>query len=108
MVFADSVNVARRLSSKAENDLVQENFVNSTHNHKECMALSRKLNNVSQLPKECHVFQDIVSSLDSQSKSDSSIAFQGMGNSASARASHAQIQRRYTNTRRFTKQGSSS
>jgi hypothetical protein len=27
MVFADSVNVARRLSSKAENDLVQENFV---------------------------------------------------------------------------------
>ncbi len=27
MVFADSVNLARRLSSKAENDLVQENML---------------------------------------------------------------------------------
>ena len=112
MVFADSVNLARRLSAKNENDLVQENMMDSSkHNYKECMALSRKLSDLNQLPKECHVFNDVVSNVSSPSKSDASIAFQGMGSSAAAAVSarkkgqenYAQIQRRFTNTRRFTK-----
>ena len=77
------------------------------------MALSRKLSDASQLPEECLGYKDIVSNLSKRpTKTDSSIAFQGMGASSAAAAAarergqqnYAQIQRRYTNTRRFTKE----
>lgn len=75
------------------------------------MALSLKLSDLKELPKECSGYKDVVSNLDG-SKANSSIAFQGMGSSAAAAASarekgqqnYAQIQRRFTNTRRFTKE----
>jgi hypothetical protein len=77
------------------------------------MALSRKLSDYSELPMECRGFKDVVSNLNAKNDS-SAIAFQGMGNSAAAAASarqkgqqnYAQIQRRFTNTRRFTKERS--
>ena len=148
MVFADSVNLARRLSSRNENDLMQDNFVGkkihfdydrgsffssqrtnsdisksllhlsscskaSSHNYRECIALSRKLSDVNQLPKECRGYKEVLSNV-ARSKSENSIAFQGMGSSAAAAASarergqenYAQIQRRFTNTRRFSKERS--
>lgn len=107
MVFADSVNLARRLSSKIENDLLQENMMDSRHSYESCMAISQKLSNSGELPRECRQYKDVVSNLTASSKKDdtAAIAFQGMGGSAAAAAvSHAQIQRRYTNTRRFTKE----
>lgn len=88
-------------------------YTDSSHNYRECMAISRKLSDESQLPKECLGYKDIVSSLrSSSSKTDASIAFQGMGSSAAAAAAargrgqenYAQIQRRYTHSRRFSKE----
>ena len=79
----------------------------SRHSYEGCLAISQKLSNAGELPKECREYKDIVSRMNASSKKDdaSAIAFQGMGgNSAIAAVSHAQIQRRYTNTRRFTKE----
>eukprot|EP00979_Chaetoceros_neogracilis_P006914 scaffold1406_cov284-Chaetoceros_neogracile.AAC.17 len=105
MVFADSVSVARRLSLKNEHDLVQEDMIDQKKDYKTCKLLAQKLSNIKDLPKECFDHKDIVASFQRHpTKSENSIAFEGMGSSAAARAHHAQIQRRYTNTRRFTKQ----
>jgi hypothetical protein len=78
------------------------------------MFLARKITNIKDLPKECFDYKDIVASFQkSSTKSEQSIAFEGMGSGSAAAAakardlgqqSNAQIQRRYTNTRRFTKE----
>ncbi len=75
------------------------------------MALSQKLADVNQLPKECRGYKDVLQNVQ-KSQTENSIAFQGMGSSAAAAASargrgqesYAQIQRRFTNTRRFSKE----
>mmetsp|Transcript_12140 Transcript_12140/g.17679 ORF Transcript_12140/g.17679 Transcript_12140/m.17679 type:complete len:116 (+) Transcript_12140:131-478(+) len=113
MVFADSVNIARRLSSNNEHDLVQENMIDKKRDHRSCKAVAAKLSNLKDLPQECFEYNDIVVSFQKRpTKSENSIAFEGMGSSAAAAAkarergqqNYAQIQRRFTNTRRFTKQ----
>jgi len=85
----------------------------STHSYKSCKALAQKVSGLKNLPNECLDYKDIVQSLVRKETTDSSIAFQGMGSSAAAAASarergqqnYAQVQRRFTNTRRFTKDG---
>mmetsp|Transcript_23221 Transcript_23221/g.22287 ORF Transcript_23221/g.22287 Transcript_23221/m.22287 type:complete len:118 (-) Transcript_23221:301-654(-) len=115
MTLADSVNVARRLSSHGENDLMQEQFIGAEENERlNCEALAEKLTSVKDLPRECLAYNAVVNSVLRRSKtSDNAIAFQGMqsGSATSAMAargkgkeSFAQIQRRYTNSRRFSKQ----
>jgi len=79
-----------------------------------CEALAEKLTSVKDLPRECLAYNAVVNSVLRRSKtSDNAIAFQGMqsGSATSAMAargkgkeSFAQIQRRYTNSRRFSKQ----
>jgi hypothetical protein len=80
--------------------------------YKECKLLSQKISSVQDLPSECFEHDDLVSSLKSRpTKSDSSVAFEGMGNASAAaiaarekgQQNYAQIQRRFTNSRRFTK-----
>mmetsp|Transcript_6454 Transcript_6454/g.9375 ORF Transcript_6454/g.9375 Transcript_6454/m.9375 type:complete len:116 (-) Transcript_6454:153-500(-) len=113
MTFADSVNLARRLTSHNEPDLLQENMLKTSKNYDECSCLAKKISSVKDLPVECHIHKDIVRSVIAKSSSkENAIAFQGMGSAAAAHAnargqgreSYAQIQRRYTNTRRFTKE----
>ena len=145
MTFANSFNVARRLSAKNENDLLQDDFTGtyvrmdslwwggwklkhvvcvlimcivwtgSEENERlNCQALADRLVAVKDLPRECLAYNDVINSiLRRNTKSDNAIAFQGMqpGSAQSAmaargkgRESHAQIQRRYTNSRRFSKQ----
>ena len=112
MVFADSINLARRLSSRTENDLLQDTLVETKMDYQQCKAISSKLTNIKNLPTECYEHEDIVSKLKTKpTQHTNSIAFEGMGSSAAAAAAarqhgkenYAQIQRRYTNTRRFTK-----
>lgn len=81
-----------------------------------CQGLANKLASMSDLPKSCRKYPDIVKTLERRTtgkKEDAALAFEGMspGEAAQARAArskgqqhHAQIQRRYTQTRRFTKQ----
>lgn len=82
--------------------------------YSECKTIASKLGSVKELPNECFDYKDIVISLakrPTKAQSDHATAFEGMGSSAAAaakaraggRESYAQIQRRYTNTRRFTK-----
>jgi len=111
MVFAESVNLARRLSARNENDLLQERVTDSQHSHRECKLIAAKVAGIQHLPSECHQFNDVINAVPKSSDSnDLSIAFQGMGNSAAAaikarktgKQNYAQIQRRFTNTRRFS------
>mmetsp|Transcript_8292 Transcript_8292/g.15626 ORF Transcript_8292/g.15626 Transcript_8292/m.15626 type:complete len:115 (+) Transcript_8292:214-558(+) len=113
MVFADSVNLARRLSSKNENDLVQESMMDKKKDYRACRMIAQKISNIKDLPQECFEHKDIVAQFQRRpTKSENSIAFEGMGSSAAAAAkarskgqeNYAQIQRRMTNTRRFTKE----
>lgn len=75
--------------------------------------MAEKLSNIKDLPKECFEHKDIVARFQRRpTKSENSIAFEGMGSAGAAAASarqkghenYAQIQRRYTNRRRFTKE----
>jgi len=112
MVFADSVNLARRLSARNENDMLQERVTDSKRSLSECKVIAAKVASIQHLPSECHQFIDVINSIpkSSDSNNDLSIAFQGMGNSSAAaitarktgKQNYAQIQRRYTNTRRFS------
>ena len=88
----------------------------TTENKKDyraCQLVAKELSNIKDLPHECFEHKDIVASFQRRpTKSENSIAFEGMGNAGAAAASarnkgqqnYAQIQRRFTNTRRFTKQ----
>ena len=72
--------------------------------------LAEKVSKVSELPRECTRYPEAVKAASIQ-RSTTKGAYAGMtgaqaaqANKASGRESHAQIQRRLTNTRRFTKQ----
>ena len=74
--------------------------------------MSEKISSLQNLPTECFEHKDLVNSLKKHpTKSDSSVAFEGMGNASAAaiaarekgQQNYAQIQRRFTNSRRFTK-----
>merc|ERR1711915_709978 len=77
-----------------------------------CKVLADKLVAVKDLPRECLAYNDVINSILRRNTKTGSDAFEGMqaGSAQSAKAarvkgkeSYAQIQRRYTNTRRFTK-----
>jgi hypothetical protein len=81
--------------------------------YKTCKLIAQKISNIKDLPQECLEYKDIVAQFQRRpTKSENSIAFEGMGSSAAAAANarskgqenYAQIQRRFTNTRRFTKE----
>ena len=87
-------------------------YIESELTQKQCLVLAVKLSSSKHLPKECLEYKDVVQVLQKRpTKSDNSIAFQGMGSSGLAAAkarergqqNYAQIQRRFTNTRRFSK-----
>mmetsp|Transcript_8639 Transcript_8639/g.12231 ORF Transcript_8639/g.12231 Transcript_8639/m.12231 type:complete len:116 (+) Transcript_8639:54-401(+) len=110
MVFAESVNLARRLSVRNENDLVQEDFLgNEKFSQKYCANVAAKLSSVADLPKACTQYKDVVNTLqrrtDSESGTDPFAGMRGAEGARSARASgsehYAQIQRRYTQSQRF-------
>ena len=77
-----------------------------------CQGLAAKLVSVSDLPASCKKYPDVVKTLQRRttgSASDAAVAFEGMraGSAASARAArakgqehYAQIQRRYTTSRK--------
>lgn len=80
-------------------------------NYDVCKAMSMKLSYLKDLPMECRDHKSIVKSLQQkENNSVNSIAFQGMGNSAVGAAkarergqeNYAQIQRRFTNRKRFS------
>lgn len=73
--------------------------------YKQCKILANKISNVKDLPNECFEYKDIVASFQRKpTKSDTAIAFEGMG-AGKASQNYAQIQRRYTNShRQFTKE----
>jgi len=111
MVLSESVNIARRLTSRNENDMLQERVTDARHSHRECKIIAAKVANIQGLPSECHQFNDVISAVPKSTDStDLSIAFQGMGSAAAAsikarktgKPNLAQLQRRYTNTRRFS------
>ena len=73
--------------------------------------LAEKVSKVSDLPRECTRYPEAVKAASVQRSSTKKSAYEGMtgaqaaqANKASGRESHAQIQRRLTNSRRFTKQ----
>ena len=86
---------------------------NAKKDYKACLMVAKQLSNIKDLPQECFDYKDIVANFQRRpTKSENSIAFEGMGNAGAAAASarmkgqqnYAQIQRRFTNTRRFTKE----
>ena len=84
----------------------------TTMSRQYCQGLAAKLASVTDLPASCKKYPDVVKTLQRRttgSTSDSAVAFAGMraGEGASARAArakgqeyHAQIQRRYTTSRK--------
>jgi hypothetical protein len=85
----------------------------TTMSRQYCQGLAAKLASVTDLPASCKKYPDVVKTLQRRtttgSASDATVAFQGMraGSAAAARAArakgqehHAQIQRRYTTSRK--------
>lgn len=75
-----------------------------------CKMLAEKVSAVSELPKECTRYPDAVKAATAK-RTETKSAYAGMKGRVAAQAnkakgieSHAQIQRRLTNSRRFTKQ----
>lgn len=72
--------------------------------YEQCQRIADQFGSVYDFPLECQKFQGLV-----RNRNDTMKAFDGMGSSAAAAASaraigrenYAQIQRRYTNTKRF-------
>ena len=101
----DSINLTRFLSFIIN--------IDEKKDYGQCKAVAQKISNIKDLPKECFEHQDIVATFQKRpTKSEGSIAFEGMGSSAAASLSarqkgkenYAQIQRKFTNRRRFTKE----
>ena len=78
-----------------------------------CKLLAEKVNSVNELPYECKKYPDAMKEASKPAKISrkDTDAYAGMQGATAAKAvkksgreSHAQIQRRLTNTRRFTKQ----
>eukprot|EP00553_Chaetoceros_curvisetus_P007219 CAMPEP_0204616394 /NCGR_PEP_ID=MMETSP0717-20131115/3648_1 /ASSEMBLY_ACC=CAM_ASM_000666 /TAXON_ID=230516 /ORGANISM="Chaetoceros curvisetus" /LENGTH=101 /DNA_ID=CAMNT_0051629627 /DNA_START=398 /DNA_END=703 /DNA_ORIENTATION=+ len=80
----------------------------------QCQIFAKKISNIKDLPDECFAHKDIVASFQTSSRggADAPDPFAGMGGAAAAAISarkkgqenYAQIQRRLTNSRRFTKE----
>lgn len=73
--------------------------------------LAEKASSASDLPYQCKKYPEAVKSANIERKDTSKGAYAGMqgglaaqANKKKGRQSHAQIQRRLTNSRRFTKQ----
>eukprot|EP00521_Asterionellopsis_glacialis_P005721 CAMPEP_0195262180 /NCGR_PEP_ID=MMETSP0706-20130129/9609_1 /TAXON_ID=33640 /ORGANISM="Asterionellopsis glacialis, Strain CCMP134" /LENGTH=122 /DNA_ID=CAMNT_0040316227 /DNA_START=270 /DNA_END=635 /DNA_ORIENTATION=- len=117
--MTEAINLARRLSVRNENDLLQESYTedddNSSpptspfHSKDICHAMMNRLRAHETLPTECLQFPDLVSSLKrrNSNKSDHAKAFDGMSAKEASAAmaarekghlSHAQIQRRLTSS----------
>jgi hypothetical protein len=88
-------------------------FPDKKKDYRACQLIAQKISNIKDLPQECFEHRDIVARFQRRpTKSENSIAFEGMGSSAAAAAkarskgqeNYAQIQRRFTNSRRFTKE----
>eukprot|EP01083_Nonionella_stella_P030728 84204_1 len=113
----ESVNIARRLSSRNEPDMTQESLYSDEplgFEHQHCEEIASNMVRTQDLPKSCQKYADIMQSIVSRNskQGDLDIAFQGMspGEAHAAMASrrkgilsHAQIQRRMTrkDTKRF-------
>mmetsp|Transcript_19163 Transcript_19163/g.30974 ORF Transcript_19163/g.30974 Transcript_19163/m.30974 type:complete len:87 (+) Transcript_19163:155-415(+) len=76
-----------------------------------CKLLAEKAASASDLPFQCKKYPEAVKSANIQRQDTSKGAYAGMqgglaaqANKKKGRQSHAQIQRRLTNSRRFTKQ----
>jgi len=72
------------------------------------MGLAKLLLSVKDLPYDCQKHADVVRTLErrntkSNPEHEKALAYQGMGAAAKGRSNQAQIQRRLTSTRRFTK-----
>eukprot|EP00562_Extubocellulus_spinifer_P003467 CAMPEP_0178488568 /NCGR_PEP_ID=MMETSP0696-20121128/9926_1 /TAXON_ID=265572 /ORGANISM="Extubocellulus spinifer, Strain CCMP396" /LENGTH=113 /DNA_ID=CAMNT_0020116339 /DNA_START=107 /DNA_END=448 /DNA_ORIENTATION=- len=107
------------LSPQFKRDLLRESMLDDNISHFQCLKIAQKIQNKSDtiMPFECLKHGDVLKSLLSPNKNaqDSpalSDAFEGMraGSAASARAArakgqlnHAQVQRRLTQTRSFSK-----
>mmetsp|Transcript_23923 Transcript_23923/g.51660 ORF Transcript_23923/g.51660 Transcript_23923/m.51660 type:complete len:87 (-) Transcript_23923:75-335(-) len=76
-----------------------------------CKLLAEKVASANDLPFQCKKYEDAVKTANITRKATEKGAYDGMqgglaaqANKKSGRESHAQIQRRLTNSRRFTKQ----
>ena len=76
-----------------------------------CKMLAEKVSSVDDLPFQCKKYPEAVTSANIQHQDTKKGAYEGMQGGLAAQAnkkkgiqSHAQIQRRLTNSRRFTKQ----
>ena len=75
-----------------------------------CKMIAEKVNSANELPYECKKYPEAVKSASLKRQGTQKSAFAGMQGGAAAQAnrhrgkeSHAQMQRRMTNSRRFTK-----
>ena len=75
-----------------------------------CKMIAEKVNSANELPYECKKYPEVVKSASLKRQGTQKSAFAGMQGGAAAQAnrqrgkeSHAQMQRRMTNSRRFTK-----
>ncbi|CAB9525834.1 expressed unknown protein [Seminavis robusta] len=109
--MAEAINFARRLSSRNEPDLLQEDFAGpepkSTFTQQYCSNLVKNVCPSSPLPTQCKKYPEVLMSLQKRNsdRHAQSIAFAGMspGETSAAmvardkgRLSQAQIKRRLT------------
>mmetsp|Transcript_28592 Transcript_28592/g.78536 ORF Transcript_28592/g.78536 Transcript_28592/m.78536 type:complete len:123 (+) Transcript_28592:168-536(+) len=114
---ANAYNIARRLSAKNENDMMQEDMMEpaaSPHTKKSCFEfLSKAYSQDSPLPTECERFDELkvaVQRRNTDPKSQEAFAGLSHGDRVSAeiarekgRLSHHQIQRRMTTSTKKNK-----
>ena len=110
-MFTESINLARRLSRKNEPDLVQETFCDEDNHvsRSYCEKYAISANKLSELPNDCKQYADIIEAIRDRHFTElNGSTFSGMhtGQALGAMAarkrgqlSHAQIQRRMTNTK---------
>eukprot|EP00568_Trieres_chinensis_P008652 CAMPEP_0183301134 /NCGR_PEP_ID=MMETSP0160_2-20130417/7340_1 /TAXON_ID=2839 ORGANISM="Odontella Sinensis, Strain Grunow 1884" /NCGR_SAMPLE_ID=MMETSP0160_2 /ASSEMBLY_ACC=CAM_ASM_000250 /LENGTH=120 /DNA_ID=CAMNT_0025463687 /DNA_START=116 /DNA_END=478 /DNA_ORIENTATION=- len=115
MTFAESVNIARRLSVRNEPDLLQENMfednsgnsdsATSHHTHEYCLKIGSILKSVSDLPPDCRVHEDVVRSvkerLAKEQHEPGAKAYEGYGGGGRAQVHQAQVQRRLTHRKHW-------
>eukprot|EP00542_Grammatophora_oceanica_P010255 CAMPEP_0194026370 /NCGR_PEP_ID=MMETSP0009_2-20130614/696_1 /TAXON_ID=210454 /ORGANISM="Grammatophora oceanica, Strain CCMP 410" /LENGTH=105 /DNA_ID=CAMNT_0038665037 /DNA_START=69 /DNA_END=386 /DNA_ORIENTATION=- len=97
-INADSANLSRRYSNMSADD----------DHLAYCQGLASKIGSIAELPAVCQRYPDVVQSL--KSPNEKVDPFAGMKSRTSARAArnkgqqnYAQIQRRFTSSRRFSK-----
>eukprot|EP00593_Proboscia_inermis_P003821 CAMPEP_0171322942 /NCGR_PEP_ID=MMETSP0816-20121228/115267_1 /TAXON_ID=420281 /ORGANISM="Proboscia inermis, Strain CCAP1064/1" /LENGTH=119 /DNA_ID=CAMNT_0011821531 /DNA_START=522 /DNA_END=881 /DNA_ORIENTATION=- len=110
MTLSDTVNLARRLTSRAENADVQEDYHILSIDDCQAMAIALK-GKLNKLPSECSQYVGTAyqkaqakETITETSAGDANIAFEGMGAAAASvkaernkgRVTQAVMQRRYT------------